>query len=1230
MSFSKWPSEFTYQVGGSVPPQSQAYVKRRADDTLLNALLANEFCYVFNARQMGKSSLRLQTMMQLQQQGVSCAAIDLTAIGSQKIEIEQWYAAIAAMLSKPLQLPFDLRQWWKEHFYLPPAARLGEFIEAILRSGTTQRLVIFIDEIDAILNLKFPTDDFFALIRTCYNRRAETDLYRGLSFALFGVTTPGELIADKSRTPFNIGQAIPLTGFQPSEVVGLVAGLRNVMPEPEKVLSAILNWTNGQPFLVQKLCALTLRSQQSIGFKRDPLNPSVSGSMDQFSPQEFVDRLVQDQILSHWEASDEPEHLKTIRDRLLYDERSAGRRLMLYRQICRAEVALLNTVSNTANSNTANSNTANSSLDRPFPSASNPTVPLVEADGSAAQTELLLSGIVEKCEGYLRIKCRIYRDVFNLAWVDRQLDELRPYANWLNAWVESDYRDASYLLRGSALQEALDWMQKRSLDDLDYRYLAASQELEQQEIQRQLELDRLQEAEARLAIEQRSVRRQRQLLVALSITLIVSLLSGGSALVAYQRAAVSDVQSTIVASRGSFASDQHLDALLQALQARDRFQQLKFLPAGLARKLDRQTHDALERAIYGGNEKNQRLVHSGGALSTDFSPDGQWIVTTGTDRTAKIWRQTGELVHTLKHSSLVYDATFSPDGQKLLTASLDGRIWIWERNSGKLLTSFVGHESGIWSVDWSRDGQYIASASSDLTAKIWFANSGKLKVTLRGHKSTVWSVSFHPNTQQVISTGIDGQMIIWSLAGKPLRQFNGGVSAVWDAIFSPDGQQILSAHADNYVRQWRADGTPLRAIKQHEAAVINVAFSADGQRFASASADRTVRLWETATGRLLRIYPGHAATIRGLSYSADGKTLASVGEDGVLRLWATNSDFFEQLHDHPTVVWRVVYAGRSSPLYPQVATITSNDVQFWRRNGQPVQAFRNISAGELYSLALHPTRPQFVAGDANGTLTWVDTVRDRRQSLMGSESPIHGAAFSPDGRYLAAVGDDLHFNLWRHDDEGRYVRLQRFPAHKARIWDVAFSPDGSYVATSSTDSTVKLWTWADRARGRLREQPAQVLKGTGSGIWGVAIRADSEQIAAASRNQDVRVWNRRGQLLRTIPIGGNSGLTRIAWSPDGRLLAIAKNNSEIELRSPEGSLITTLSGHRSIVSSVAFSPDGQQLASGSEDRTAALWHVERVTSLDSVKYGCRWAADRLRSDPQEFDLPICRPYLDRP
>ncbi len=218
-----YPQQSPYQVGGSLPPAAPTYVRRYADDALQERLLEGMFCYVFNARQMGKSSLRLYTMAQLSQRGVQSVAIDLTAIGSQQITVDQWYAAIAASLVRRLHLPIALGDWWRSQGHLPPVARLAELIDQVVVPSLTQPLVVFIDEIDSILGLAFPTDDFFALIRTCFNRRADNAAYGRLTFALFGVTTPSALISDKARTPFNIGQAIELQGFTLAEAQPLAA-----------------------------------------------------------------------------------------------------------------------------------------------------------------------------------------------------------------------------------------------------------------------------------------------------------------------------------------------------------------------------------------------------------------------------------------------------------------------------------------------------------------------------------------------------------------------------------------------------------------------------------------------------------------------------------------------------------------------------------------------------------------------------------------------------------------------------------------------------------------------------------------------------------------------------------------------------------------------------------------------------------------------------------------------
>lgn len=405
-------SSYIYKVGGHLPLDVSTYVVRQADSELYQGLRNGQFCYVLNSRQMGKTSLRVRTLHKLQAEGIACAAIDLTKIGSQDITPDQWYAGIMRRLVNSFHLKLNLQSWLREREYLPPVTQLSEFIEQVLLETIHGKIVIFIDEIDSILSLKFRADDFFAFIRACHE-------YDRLTFALLGVATPSDLIQDKLCTPFNLGRAVELYGFQLDEAKPLVQGLVGKVCHAETFVEAVLNWTGGQPFLTQKICNYILQQADNCPEKIAREKSEIAG---------WVENLVQTQIIDNWEVQDEPPHLKTIRDRLRSGQRTETL-LRIYQQV----LVISESCHNTG----------------------------IPADESLEQMELRLSGLVVKRSGNLNIYNKIYAAVFNRNWVKKALATLQPDFKQLVALQE--YKVLSMLSS----------MEGRDFEDLLYEILGS-------------------------------------------------------------------------------------------------------------------------------------------------------------------------------------------------------------------------------------------------------------------------------------------------------------------------------------------------------------------------------------------------------------------------------------------------------------------------------------------------------------------------------------------------------------------------------------------------------------------------------------------------------------------------------------------------------------------------------------------------------------------------------------
>jgi hypothetical protein len=222
-----------YATGGTMPGDAPSYVERAADVELYERLRRGEFCYVLDARQMGKSSLMVRAAARLRADGAAVARLDLNA-GGQNVTPEQWYADLLYHLGVQLALEEALEAFEQHSSRFSPLQRWMHALRAVVLARCPGPVVIFIDEIDYVLKLPFPADEFFAAIRECYNRRAEDPQLRRLTFCLIGVASPSDLIRDTRTTPFNIGRRIQLSDFTEGEASVLACGLTPPAPLPPR------------------------------------------------------------------------------------------------------------------------------------------------------------------------------------------------------------------------------------------------------------------------------------------------------------------------------------------------------------------------------------------------------------------------------------------------------------------------------------------------------------------------------------------------------------------------------------------------------------------------------------------------------------------------------------------------------------------------------------------------------------------------------------------------------------------------------------------------------------------------------------------------------------------------------------------------------------------------------------------------------------------------------------
>ncbi len=454
---------------------------------------------------------------------------------------------------------------------------------------------------------------------------------------------------------------------------------------------------------------------------------------------------------------------------------------------------------------------------------------------------------------------------------------------------------------------------------------------------------------------------------------------------------------------------------------------------------------------------------------------------------------------------------------------------------------------------------------------------------LEGHLGTVTAVSASADGKLVASASADGTVRIWNVAaGLPAAVVRAGKGPVNAVALAPDGKTVAAAGADKVVRLWDLSGLKdafvtldeePQKLAGHTDAVQSLAFARDGQTLVSGGADKTVMVWDVKAGKPRHKLTDLEARVLTVALSPDGKTLAAGGTGSSVLVWAADS-------------------GKKS-----------------RALKTPFQSVAALAfAADGKTLAVGGTERQ--AGHEVGAVRFWD-VEGGAPAKEPAATPYHGRgvlalAYLPGGKGIVSAGKDATIRLW---DVASGAPAGRWVGHLGWVSGLAFAGDGTLVS-GGYDQSVKLWDTAPTGG-------AQVLRGHADWVQAVAFGGGGKNalvLASGGKDGVVKLWDpvtgaTRGDLGKQ---GG--AVTSLAFDfARSRVLAVGTFDEQgeglvkiWELTPKEkgggytGKELFTLKGHKGGVTSIAFSPRGDVLASGSADRTAILWDAKAGKKLHTL------------------------------
>jgi eukaryotic-like serine/threonine-protein kinase len=453
-------------------------------------------------------------------------------------------------------------------------------------------------------------------------------------------------------------------------------------------------------------------------------------------------------------------------------------------------------------------------------------------------------------------------------------------------------------------------------------------------------------------------------------------------------------------------------------------------------------------------------------------------------------------------------------------------------------------------------GANVLTFTWDSTARLW---NTRTRANLFTFKSISAVGGFTANDKAFVVNRTDGSVqIIDATTGATNRVF-----AAKGRLLAFAGEIAATHDQVDRLSVWNLqDGRELLVISNCPPATLSYSWnspakiSPDGAKLAliipSANAlhpSREIRLWDLRTGAELKSLPANS-DLRSMAFSPDGNWLLTGDGHGELRVWNLLTGQSNSIPAHSVPLLCIAF----SPDGKTFATGSSD--------GKPIQ---------LWDFA---------------TLTL------KAHEFRGQAGDVWSLAFSPDGKELASGTRDGLVRIWTIANTAK----QSFPAINADEYaNITFSPDSRLFAGGCKDSTVKIW---DVATHKL----IATIRNAG---FVVAFSEDGERLLVSTPDGHAFWWDIKRRTSEKIPTyGGDLGkVVSVAISPNRRFAALGLQNGQIYLIDMVTSLPVrkAFEGHVGPVRSLAFSPDGQKIASGGADMNVMVWDIRTGASLGACE-----------------------------